>query len=105
MKTAEITNICGITTLNTSVSDVQNAELNVSKIKKADVEEPKVVKVAKLAITLADSTIDIDTKICCIKVGIRMGFLTESEAAQLQMSITDLKNFREELEEANADDE
>jgi len=59
------------------------------------VKEPKIVKIAKLAIILSDRGTDIDTKVGCIKAALRMGYITEEEATQLTMFRTTLENYFE----------
>ena len=59
------------------------------------VKEPNIVKIAKLAIILSDKDTDLDTKICCVKVAVRMGHITEEEARQLLMFRTTLEDYFE----------
>lgn len=62
-----------------------------------DVVEPNIVKIAKLALILADKDIEPADKLGCIQVGIRMGFLTKEEAVYLQMYTPELESFRSEM--------
>lgn len=62
------------------------------------VEEPRIVKIAKLSIILSDKDTDIETKICSVKVAVRMGYITEEEARQLLMFRTTLEDYFEEDE-------
>ena len=55
------------------------------------IEEPKIVKVAKLALILADKDIGIEEKLLCVKAAERFGYITEVEAKQLLL-------YRAELE-------
>ena len=55
------------------------------------IEDPKIIKVAKLALILADKDIDIDEKLLCVKIAERYGYITEVEAKQLLL-------YRAELE-------
>ena len=64
------------------------APISVTKTDKA--EDPKIIKMAKIAIILADKEVDDMTKYLCVKAGLRMGYYTEEEAAQLYA-------FRDEL--------
>lgn len=64
-----------------------------------EVVEPKIVRVAKLALILADSNTEPADKLACIQVGIRMGFLTKEEAVYLQMYTPELESFRSEMED------
>ena len=43
-------------------------------------EEPMIVKIAKLVLSLADKDTDMDTKQGCLRLAVRMGYITESEA-------------------------
>lgn len=47
------------------------------------VDEPKVVKIAMLALYLTDDTVDEDEKQLCVKAAERRGFITEEEGRQL----------------------
>ena len=63
------------------------------------VKDPKIVKIAKLAIILSDKDTDLDTKICNLKIAVRMGYITEEEARQLMLYRTTLENYFEEDED------
>ena len=63
------------------------------------VEEPKVVRIAKLALILADKSVDDIDKAICIQVGLRTGFLTEEEAESLLAYREEIENFLETSEE------
>ena len=63
------------------------------------IKDPKIIKIAKLAIIISDKDTDIDTKVGCIKAALRMGYITEEEATQLMMYRTTLENYFEEDEE------
>lgn len=56
-------------------------------------EDSKILKIAKLALILADKETDITDKLLCVKLGIRQGFLTEDEAAELLAHRVDLEEF------------
>ena len=62
-------------------------------------EEPKVVRIAKLALILADKSVDDIDKAICIQVGLRTGFLTEEEAESLLAYREEIENFLETSEE------
>ena len=47
------------------------------------VEEPKIVKVAKLALILADKYVEDTTKLACLRLGVKVGIVTEKEATEL----------------------
>lgn len=54
-------------------------------------EDPNIVKVAKLALILADKDTDISEKLLCVKAAERFGIITGEEATQLLL-------YRKELE-------
>jgi len=47
------------------------------------VDEPKIVKVAMLALILTDDNVDEDEKQLCVMAARRRGFITEEESRQL----------------------
>lgn len=55
------------------------------------IEDPKIIKVAKLVLILADKDTDISEKILSVKAAERFGYITEEEANQLLL-------YRAELE-------
>ena len=57
------------------------------------IEDPTIVKIAKLALILADKVCDIETKQLCIKACERMEYITAEEAVQLMMYRTELERF------------
>ena len=57
------------------------------------IEDPQIVKVAKLALILADKDTDIDEKLLCIKIAERYGYITCEEAKQLLLYRTELEGF------------
>ena len=57
------------------------------------IEDPQIVKVAKLALILADKDTDIDEKLLCIKIAERYGYITGEEAKQLLWYRTELEGF------------
>ena len=57
------------------------------------IEEPKIVKVAKLALILADKDTDIDEKLLCVKAAERFGYITSEEAKQLLLYRAELEGF------------
>ena len=50
---------------------------------------------AKLALILADKETDLKTKLGCIKLAIRMGFITEAEGVSLLAYRSELEEFME----------
>lgn len=63
------------------------------------VEDPKIVKIAKLVLILTDKDTDMDIKQCCLRLAVRMGHITETEAKQLALYKGELENYREEQDE------
>ena len=57
------------------------------------IADPAIVKVAKLALTLANKDIDIETKCMCVKALERFEYITKEEATQLLMYRTELERF------------
>ena len=57
------------------------------------IEDPKIVKVAKLALILADKNTDIEEKLLCVKVAERYGYITGEEAKQLLLYRAELEGF------------
>ena len=57
------------------------------------IEDPQIVKVAKLALILADKDIDVDEKLLCVKAAERFGYITEVEAKQLLLYRAELEEF------------
>ena len=57
------------------------------------IEDPQIVKVAKLALILADKDTDIDEKLLCIKIAERYGYITGEEAKQLLLYRAELERF------------
>ena len=57
------------------------------------VDDPVIVKIAKLALILADKDTDMDTKLLCLKACERMGFITEEESKQLLFYKGTLESF------------
>ena len=58
------------------------------------IEDPVIVKVAKLALILADKDTDDETKRLCLKAAERFEYITKEEATQLLFYTTELKRFR-----------
>ena len=57
------------------------------------IEDPQIVKVAKLALILADKDTDIEEKLLCVKAAERFGYITEAEAKQLLLYRAELEGF------------
>ena len=57
------------------------------------IEDPAIVKVAKLALILADKDTDIEAKRLCVKALERFEYITSEEATQLLFYRTDLDRF------------
>lgn len=58
------------------------------------IEDPVIVKVAKLALILADKDTDDETKRLCVKAAERFEYISKEEAAQLLFYRTELERFR-----------
>ena len=92
---ATVTNIRFYKTSSDNIN-VEFADGKVSIRTQPKLDEPKVIKVAKLALILADSDIELKDKLCSVQVAIRMGYITKAEGAQLLA-------YRPELEELMRD--
>jgi hypothetical protein len=60
------------------------------------IPDPKIVKIAKLALILADKETDPETKRLCVAAAMRMEYITEEEGRQLIMYRTKLETFMDE---------
>ena len=58
------------------------------------IDDPVIVKVAKLALILADKDTDDDTKRLYLKAAERFEYITKEEATQLLIYRTELERFR-----------
>ena len=67
------------------------------------IEDPVIVKVAKLALILADKDTDEETKRLCIKAAERFEYITKEEATQLLLYRTELERFRAHDDEDSED--
>ena len=57
------------------------------------IEDPQIIKVAKLALILADKDTDIEEKLLCVRVAERYGYITDEEAKQLLLYRAELEGF------------
>lgn len=57
------------------------------------IDDPQIVKVAKLTLILADKDTAIDEKLLCVKVAERYGYITSEEAKQLLLYRAELEGF------------
>lgn len=57
------------------------------------INDPTIVKVAKLALILADKETDVETKRLCVMAAMRMKYITEEEARQLLLYRKMLEDF------------
>lgn len=64
------------------------------------IEDPVIVKVAKLALILADKNTDDETKRLCVKAVERFEYISKEEAAQLLFYRTELERFRSHDEDS-----
>ena len=67
------------------------------------IEDPVIVKVAKLALILADKDTDDETKRLCLKAAERFEYITKEEATQLLFYRTELERFRNHDEDSEND--
>lgn len=66
------------------MTEITNLSSQISSETKHDPDsDPNIVRVAKLALILANKEAGDLDKLACIKLGILAGFLTEEEGAQL----------------------
>ena len=76
---------------------MENAEVTrIPTARKPDenyIKDPVIVKVAKLALILADKETDVETKRLCVIAAMRMEYITEEEARQLLLYRTMLEDF------------
>ncbi len=63
------------------------------------VTEPKIIKIAKIVLLLSDTEIPVEDRVLYVKAGIRMGYFTKEEAAQLLMYRTDLEKYLKDDDE------
>ena len=66
---------------------------------KGEVEDPNIIKIAKLALILADKDTEISEKELCVKLGVRMGYITKEEGNQLLAYQPELEDFMSEANE------
>ena len=66
------------------------------------IEDPAIVKVAKLALILADKDTDIKTKRLYVKALERFEYITPVEATQLLLYRTELERFRTNDDDAES---
>lgn len=66
------------------MAEITNLSSQISIETKNDPDsDPNIIRVAKLALILANKEASDIDKLACIKLGILTGFLTEQEGAQL----------------------
>ena len=95
---ATVTNIISYKTLPDNINvEFVDGEVSIRTHRtQPEFDEPKIIKVAKLALILADNDIELKDKLCSIQVAIRMGYITKEEGVQLLA-------YRPELEELMRD--
>ena len=80
-----------------------NAEITrIPAARKPDenyIEDPVIVKIAKLALILADKDTDIETKRLCVMAAMRMEYITREEANQLLLYRVELEEYRKHEDE------
>ena len=81
--------------------------VRIHSAKKPDenyIKDPAIVKIAKLALILADKDTDIETKCLCVKAMERFEYITPEEAKQLLFYRKDLEDFTIHDDEDTEDD-
>ena len=74
------------------------ALFNTTEMSKAmEIDDPKVIKLAKLALIVASSDTELKEKYICIKLAIKQGTITEDEGAMLLAYRPDLEDFASEV--------
>ena len=63
------------------------------------IEDPVIVKIAKLALILADKDTDLETKRLCVMAAMRMRYITREEANQLLLYRVELEEYRKHEDE------
>jgi hypothetical protein len=63
------------------------------------VDDPKVVKIAKLGIILGDKNTDPEIRRLCVYALRRIECINDEELSQLLFYMTELEKFKEEMEE------
>ena len=63
------------------------------------IDDPKIVKIAKLALILADKDTDIETTRLCVMAAMRMEYITREEANQLLLYRVELEDYRKHEDE------
>ncbi len=63
------------------------------------VDDPKIVKIAKLGIILADKNTDHEIRRLCVYALRRIECINDEELSQLLFYMTELEKFKEEMEE------
>lgn len=85
---------------------MENARITgIPSAKKPDgkhIEDPIIVKIAKLGIILSDRDTDLETKFLCVKAAERMGYITGEQATQLLLYRKELEDFFEVDDEEDA---
>ena len=74
------------------MADVTNLH-TARKPDKNYIEDPRIVKVAKLVMILVSDNVDIEEKRLCLKAAERFNIVTEEEARQLMLYRTALEAF------------
>ena len=81
MKPAEITTLRPVTATTTPADPAMDS---------------KVLRIAKLALILADKESDPRDKVMCVKLSVRQGILTEEKATELLAHRSEIETFMEE---------
>lgn len=67
----------------TQLGGIPSKENDEDKALESLILEPRVVEIAKLGVIIANPNVSTHTKIVCIDIGVKLGWLTEDEARQL----------------------
>lgn len=74
----------------------------ISTVRKPDenyVDDPKIVKIATLALILTDKNTDFEIKRLSVMAALRMKYITEEEANQLLLYRAQLEEYRRHEDE------
>lgn len=63
------------------------------------VDDPQIIKIAKLTLILADKSVDEGTKRGCLNLAVRMGYISKTDAAMLSLYRSELESFMEDPDE------
>ena len=67
------------------------------------IDDPRIVKIAKMAIILSDKNTDLETRRLCVYALRRIECITDEELSQLLFYRTELEKFKDWVEEDDED--